>query len=201
MIIGQTLVGSHMWGMNTAKSDLDIFQVYVVPSNELLLGIADTKPKSLHFENADITSFEVGHVIKQLLKGNLNFIIGVASPRITHNTREFMLLRAITIGSISKNCYHSIHGMACSNYKKYEKEGKLTERKCNQILRIIEFGNNILKGGGLDFSPFSGGTAELIEQKIVELADAYQNSKLREKPDKDPFERWLLNVRKKNLDW
>lgn len=196
-----TKIGSHIWQMNTEYSDTDLFRVYVASTEEILKGTANTKSKFTQRDNTDIALHEIGKVVEQLLKGNLNFLVGVMSP-LTVSVAEpplhgfYLKLRYIVKENISKNCYHSIHEFAVHNYKKYIESGKDdSERRCNKILRVLEFGKTLLDTGKFEFKPFKEGVPDDIEAWIEMLDTAYKYSLLPEKPDETFYRDWLYNIR------
>lgn len=199
-ILFVTKIGSHVWGMNTKKSDTDLFQVYVVPTKDILRGKANTKSKFIHGYNTDLAVHEVGTVVEQLLKGNLNFIIGVMSPLIVKTSKEHQELREIVSRNLAKNCYHSIRGMAMHNYKKYVESGKdRSEERCNKILRVLKFGVELLETGKIKFKSITSGTPNAILGWLNALDGAYNSSSLPEKPNEEEYREWLLKVRLKYL--
>ena len=193
-----TVFGSDIWGMRHSKSDMDLFRVYVVSTEDILKGVANTRSKFIQKDNIDIALHEIGKVIDQLLKDNMNFIIGVMSPIIVevYNPVLFYELRSIVRRNISKNCYHSIHGMAVHNYRKYVESGlDKSETRCNKILRVLRFGQRLLRENQIVFEPVAGGTPEIVEEELKILEIAYKNSKLPEKPNEEEFREWLYNLR------
>lgn len=196
-----TTVGSDIWSMRHAKSDTDLFRVYIASTEEIVKGIANTRSKFTQKDNVDIALHEIGKVVEQLLKGNLNFLVGVMSP-LTVSVAEppltafYLELQDIVRNNISKNCYHSIHGLAIHNYKKYIERGKDdSERRCNKILRVLEFGKTLLDTGKFEFKSFSGGVPDDIEVWVGWLNEAYRYSLLPEKPDEEVYRNWLYEVR------
>jgi predicted nucleotidyltransferase len=224
-----TSVGSHLWGMNTQESDLDVFKVFVVPTRDFLAGTANVKSR---FERipplteiiegyqlrsdlpCDIASHEVGTVINQLLKGNINFICGVMSPIVLFQhsfnwdpkklyakspfslQAEIEKLRSIVVETISKNCYNSIKGMADANYRKYIISGvDQSEHRCNTIARAVKFGIELLSSGNFVFSAVENTLPTDIPILISALDIAYKKSKLPEQPDEKKYRDWLYEVR------
>lgn len=199
LILFETVVGSHVWGMETGLSDTDTFRAYIVPSITILNGTAETKSKFIQIGDKDIAQHEIGKVINQILKGNINFLIGVMSPLCVLSGKEHKALKEIVVAHLAKNCFHSIHGMAAHNYKKYIDTGKDTsERRCNTILRGMRFGERILEGKGIVFERVKGGTPMEIKQEFEILNESFSSSKLPEIPEEKPFRDWLLSVRLSN---
>ncbi len=194
-IIAETNVGSHVWKMNHKGSDIDLFQIYVEPTKDVLNGTAKKKSYFNQKNGIDIALHEAEPTINQLMKGNINFIVGVCSPLINKTSREFEILRNITLHNLSKNCFHSIHGMAVNNYEKFGRAEKLTEKKWNQLVRVLDFGIRVLNGEGVRFDPVTGGCKEVYVQKLDQLAEAFNTSKLPERPNIEVFRTWLYDVR------
>lgn len=149
-ILWQTNVGSTMWGMNKPDSDTDIFEAYIVDTKELLRGRAKTESYQKHYPdtNTDVTGHEVGTIIQQLLKGNMNYLWGVTSP-ITILQKDTTLDRLFDIvkRTVAKNCVNSIRGMVIGNYNKYilygsnnTCTGEEMVKKCNMMCRSLDFG-------------------------------------------------------------
>ena len=198
-ILFATQIGSHMWNMQTEKSDTDIFVAYVAPTDEILKGTADYKSKFTQTLNMDISQHEIGKIIEQLLKGNINFILGVMSFLSIKTNENHLQLRKIVRETIAKNCYYSIHGMAQSNYKKYiETKLNSSTKKCNQIIRVLKFGQRILNDGKISFDSVVDGTPEMILQEKDKLTFAFNNSSLPNTPDEKLYRDWLYNVRLQN---
>ena len=132
-------------------------------------------------------------------------------------------LRRIFIKNPSKNIYKSINGMSGHNINKYfvreHKSGKInpqfipdTEenepiriKKLGQIQRIIEFGFQVLVDGIYDISPVnisngSDGELSVVRQWREDLLHAYKASDLPEKPDNEPYEEFLIDLRMSMLE-
>lgn len=195
-IIAETNVGSHVWQMNHKDSDIDTFRIYVEEIQNILNGTATQKS---YFINGvdDIAIHEIEVVVNQILKGNINFIVGVCSPIVDKTTKEFEILKNLTTNHLAKNCYHSIHGMAIHNFKKYEIE--MTEKRLNQIIRALFFGINILRHNKIVFQPVIDGTIKKYHETMDILKECYEKSTLPEKPEEKPFRDFLLQLRLKQL--
>lgn len=196
-VLFSTIIGSHVWDMNTKMSDTDIFEAYVAPTKDILKGIANTKSNSIQQGGNDIVQHEIGKILDQLLKGNVNFIIGVMSPlSITGRKIYRQELMDIVATHMAKNCYYSIHDMAQHNHKKYiESEKDTSERRCNKILRVLKFGQRMLMGEGFLFEKVEAGTPEQTTMQIKRLDAALDILTLPEKPYEEPFRDWLYQVR------
>jgi len=192
----KTVVGSHMWGMNHKDSDIDYFICYSVPTRDILSGVANIKSSHTKHGIADYAKHEVGIVVNQLLKGNVNFLWGVMSPVVEKSSKWHRELKRIVKKNVSKNCYNSIYGLAVHNYKKYIESGRdVSEKRCNIIARTIEFGINLLSSRKIVFRPVHSATPEMIENMLDCLYGALLDSSLPDKPNEKPFREWLLNYR------
>lgn len=77
----QTVIGSHAWNMNVAQSDTDYFVCYQISTKELLKGqTLLLRSKMSINEDVDIQESEVGLVVHQLIKNNLNYIVDTCRP-------------------------------------------------------------------------------------------------------------------------
>ena len=88
-IIAKTTVGSHVWNMNHKGSDIDLFQIYVEPTRDILDGTAKKRSYFKQIGEKDDAIHEVEKVVTLLLAGNINFIIGVLSPLVQTTLDEF----------------------------------------------------------------------------------------------------------------
>lgn len=201
----QTNVGSHMWNMNHKDSDIDIFEVYIEPVYNVLIG----KKSQSHRRTSgkeDIATHEIGKVVDMVLKNNINFIWGVTSPieiDINPQYKEaFDELSYLTIRNLSKQIYHSAHGLATHNYKKYVVTEKDTsEKRCNIIIRSLEFAISVLRTGEIRYRPVNGGNADMILEKIKQLDSVYKVSSLPEKPQHEmELCNWLYDLRLKEIE-
>lgn len=124
-ILFRTIVGSHMWGQHHSESDIDKFEIYIFDSRSFLLGNrhdgghhSEVEKKGIKIEK---DTYEIGHVVRQLLKGNINFLWGVMSPKFdlvtTNSTWGVWDLRRMTRENLSKATTHSIRGFAIHNLK------------------------------------------------------------------------------------
>lgn len=191
-----TMVGSHMWGMQHKGSDIDQFVCYLTPTEKILDGTAELKSFVEKENGNDVAYHEASKVVEQLLTGNVNFLWGVMSPIavVTGNWHEW--LKGIVRENVAKNCYHSIHGLATHNYKKYIESGKdASEKRCNTIGRTINLGLVILTMGEFKFVAVTRTTPDDIVKGIEALDEAYKASKLPEEPNPIPFREWLFRLR------
>jgi len=200
-IVGRTIIGSHLWGMEEKGSDIDYYVLYREPTYKILNGTSSSRNKQKFGVNesgiaTDSQFYEIGHAVNLLIKGNINHIIGVCSTLQTSSTDEFKELAYITRTNLSKNIYHSINGLAKGNYEKFIKYGKEnTLKKRNTITRTLQLGITLLERNTILFNATKDSTEDDILKLISKLDIVYEESKLPEKPDGKPFRDWLLKAR------
>ena len=218
-----------MWNQQHESSDTDYFKVYIFDSRSFLLG--NRHDGGHHSEdkekNKEVVSYEIGHVIRELQKGNVNFLWGVLSSKLVFAKNEYWELRNIILNNLSKNYVHSIRGFAMHNlwhwyglkldkkinidnetvyYIKKTKEARLASGKkkywkiLNTCARTIDFGIKLLRNSEINFtdSRSATNTQEIISM-LGELEQAYKESELPKKPNPEQFETFLLNLRLDNL--
>jgi predicted nucleotidyltransferase len=172
-----TEVGSTMWHMERPDSDTDLFKAYIAPTYDILSGIGHQNSHFGSDEKTDIASHEIGVVVSQLIKGNVNFIWGVHSPIVVNDMYNALAqLREISAAP-SSNCYPSIRGLARHNYTKYIIDRKepveIWQKRINIICRTLLFGINALERHEYQYVQVYDGTPELV----VELMDMLERKK------------------------
>ena len=214
-VIFETVIGSHLWKMNDKDSDIDMFQVYVAPTEDILKGVGNLKSKHSFEETEsnslynhpynstiDIMSHEIGKVIDQLIKGNINFLIGVLSPMVVKPSPWLEKLRKLIVDNKNKLCYHSIKGLATHNYEKYIKSGIDTSvDRCMKIGRYLNFGCTLFTTGEYVFEPplFCAHPFE-IEYWIAKLDRTNISSALPIGVSEEDFRNLLLEIRLEYLE-
>lgn len=198
----KTCTGSHVWQMNRIDSDKDIFKCYMAPSSDFLIGRSH---RSSHFSqvgNIDTTSTEIGVVVEQLLKNNVNYFVNVMSPIVLYDGKELQELKILTQKNLSRQCFDSIYGLSYGNYKKYILTDKQnTEKKRKIIARTLSFGINLLLHHEFVFEPtLEDITTEDLESMMDYLKHLHDKSALPKTPlYKDEMYKWLLNLRIQKL--
>ena len=200
-ILFETVVGSHVWQMNTLESDTDLFRCYIADTRDILLG---NKPKNYFNRDdkgIDVQVGEIGSVINGLIKNNLNYLIAVHSPIVKSDSGVLASLKNLSTMNLSKQAYNSVHGLATQNYKKYVESGvDPSAKRLNIIARTLQFGITLLREGIIEFKPSSGNTQETIKSLMDELERAKDESKLPNKPEHTKeLEDFLVQLRIKNL--
>lgn len=200
-ILFKTIVGSHIWNMDTPESDVDEFHAYIVPTTDILGGLCRDNSHFSTKEN-DIASHEMGVIINQLIKNNINFVTGVSSNFVLYD-KDFYRQDLFNIlqENISKQAYDSIRGLVVANYNKYIlKRSELNnEKRINQMLRNLNYGINLLDTGKIKFTKYTGLVDE-IEPMLKEMEIARENSSLPEFSNQKPFREYLKNLRLRELN-
>lgn len=201
--------GSHMWGMNTAESDIDLVIIYIAPTRSLLRGerILPTVRQRITAHQGEIydtLGWEIGHLINQLIKGNVNAIWYATSPLVIRPSAIQVELSTIVRANLSRATYRSIRGMAESQIKSEGKpanDPKIEGKGYRTALRTIEFGIKLLSEGRICFSPANGEPgAERIWEGMRRLEEAYESSPLPDKPDEDVFRDFLMRRRLEEMN-
>jgi len=157
-VLFKTVTGAHIWSMEHKGSDTDVFECYQTPTLDLLRGTGGIRSFfEPHKEsNRDIARHEIQTVVNQLLKGNLNFVIGVMSPIVEQTSPVHKELVDLFTKHPPRNLYHSCRGMAVHNVKLYQDELDFRPKKVNMILRLLRMGISYLNTGNLFFEPYKG---------------------------------------------
>jgi predicted nucleotidyltransferase len=193
-------VGSHMWGMQSEESDLDLVMIYIAPTRAILRSerISPTVRQKITARGGEIydtLGWEIGHLINQLIKGNVNAIWYVTSPLIIKPSIIQEELSALVRANLCRQTYHSIKGMAESQIKSEEKPG-IAGKGYKTALRTINFGLRLLLEGRICFAPVlhTPGVEEVME-KMDQLQEAYEATRLPDLPDENAFREFLLQLR------
>ncbi|HEX7445348.1 MAG TPA: nucleotidyltransferase domain-containing protein [Methanothrix sp.] len=194
-------VGSHMWGMQNEESDIDLVMIYIAPTKRILRG--ERIPPTIRQEIADRggevydkLGWEIGHLINQLIKGNVNAIWFVTSPLVIKPSPIQKELSALVQANLCRETYRSIKGMAESQIKSEEGAAKKKGKGYRTALRTIDFGIGLLKEGRICFAPVLH-TPEFVEvmEEMLRLDEAYESSRLPDLPDEEAFREFLLRLR------
>ena len=193
-------VGSHMWGMQIQESDIDLVMIYIAPTRALLRGerISPTVRQQITARGGEIydtLGWEIGHLINQLIKGNVNAIWYVTSPLVIKPSIIQEELSALVEANLCRDTYYSVKGMAQSQIKSEEK-AKMGGKGYRTAQRTINFGIKLLLEGKICFAPALGTPgAEKIMEKLQQLDEAYEASPLPDRPDENAFREFLLRLR------
>lgn len=200
-LLWQANIGSHMWKMERPDSDVDLADVVIAHSDEVLLGTVKGT-KFIQNETEDHTTLEIGKLIDGLITGNVNYFWVVSSPIITHTCQSWQQqLYQILSANIAKNCYKSIHGLATHNiYHFLQHPDKLSHdlyrKKLNIIGRTVMFGINILLYHKIMYQKTELTSKAELDQLVMQLEEAATKTTLPDKPDPQVFYAYLLKIRK-----
>jgi len=201
-------VGSHMWGMNSQESDIDLVIIYIAPTRSLLRGekIMPTVRQQITARGGEIydtLGWEISHLINQLIKGNVNAIWYATSPLLIKPSILQEELSALVWANLCRETYHSIKGMAESQIKSEEKPAgkpRIAGKGYRTALRTVNFGIKLLLGGKICFTPvLHTPRAEEVMEKMLQLDEAYASSLLPDRPDEDAFRELLMRLRMEDL--
>jgi hypothetical protein len=196
-----TCVGSHMWRMNTAESDVDLAVIYIAPTKAILRGehIPATTGQQMNCRHGivyDTLGWEVGHLVSQLLKGNINAIWYTTSPIVVQPSSYQKELHSLVKSNLCKNTYCSVAGMAESQIKEEQKPKGTGGKGYRTALRTLNFGIELLTRGRLCYEPvYYTPEIEVVMDKKQQLLEAYEASSLPEMPDEEAFREFLFKLR------
>jgi len=196
-----TCVGSHMWHMNDRESDVDLAVIYIAPTKSILRGermpvTAGQKMESRNDVVYDTLGWEIGHLVGQLLKGNVNAVWYVTSPIVIQPSPYQEELRSLVTSNLCKNTYRSLAGMAESQIAEGQRLSGSDGKGYRTALRTLNFGIELLSRGRLCYEPVRyTPDLDVIADKKRQLMEAYESSTLPELPDEETFREFLFRVR------
>ena len=202
----KTQVGSHLWKMNHEGSDNDYFAVHIASSKDILNGsITKLSSKVMKIKGDDFISHEVGKVVDELIKGNINFLTGIMSDIVVHNKHGYLyeLQNRVKEYGQTKACIHSIKGIAIHNYTKFilgNKNNPDISKKCGIINRSLLFGINLLNGEGFKFISIVNTAPDDVCYMFKVFEKAIETSNFFENTPPKPFRDWLYNLRLDELN-
>jgi hypothetical protein len=156
-----------------------------------------------------VSSYEIQHVIQELIRGNANFIWGVLSPVVLTETNRLVVswLRHTVNQTAAKNIAPSIRGIATAclvdiwRGKKCASDPLQIAKKYKQAIRTLRFGTQWLRGRGAVFCSVSDEEANPAYYAVAlnNFDRALEVSKLPERVDPVPFRNLLLFLRLRDL--
>lgn len=210
-VVLETVVGSHAWGMDHEGSDLDLFRVKVTHAGDILRGEhggVSSSQSSGPERDVDVVTHSAGKVVEQLLKGNVNYVLGVLSPLPQEALEHGRVLRDLVRGNLSVSTYWSVQGLCHSNYDKYYAKDKDRSRhRAAKVKRIHDFGVRLLRDEEVVFEdprPCTWDDFDAYNEDgrwvFPELEGAYEDTSLPESPPEEPFRNWLMDARIEHWD-
>ncbi len=196
-----TCVGSHMWRMNNEESDVDLAVIYIAPTDAILRGerIPVTTGQQMNARQGiiyDTLGWEIGHLINQLLKGNVNAIWYTTSPIVIQPSSYQEELRSLVESNLCRNTYRSLAGMAESQIEVGKKMSGVKGKGLRTALRTMNFGIELLTRGRLYYEPVCyTPDLDVVLDKKQQLLLAYESSNLPDLPDEEVFRDFLFRLR------
>jgi predicted nucleotidyltransferase len=198
-----------MWGMDNLDSDVDVSCVFKIPVKNILSGKSgDMAMKDFHMKynsgrDLDLKCQEIGHLINQLIKGNVNAVWTVMSPKIVwcDDYIAYNDLRNLVEENISKLMYKSIFGLSTSQMADGDAHIEKREKCYKSAMRTINFGICVFNDHEIKFEPVFGNVERHeLTDAFYDLEEAMEKSSLIECPDEEKFREYLFNLRLDELN-
>jgi predicted nucleotidyltransferase len=216
-IIYKCIVGSRAYGLDVAHSDLDLRGIYLPPArlHWSLYGI----PEQIEVKETDECYWELQKFLILALKANPNVLEVLYTPLVEQKNEIADALLQNRHRLLSKLVYQTYNGYVLSQFRKLEQDlrttGALKWKHVMHLVRLLSSGITILKDGvvpvkvGDDRDFFM----EIREGKVAwervnewrlqlhkEFDDAFETTKLPERPDYDWANSFLTVARKQMVD-
>ena len=221
-----TEIGSHLYNMDRPDSDHDYYKCYQAPSVSFLMGNTHMKGHQSVTDTIDISSFEIGHVLSQIKRGNINHVVGVVSNVVQETTPEHQELIDLVKNGIGKNIFSSVIGLSIHNFCDYiggkeelfdvglvdhkskkrriglKKELSIKDykKKMGQIGRTLEFTIGVLLYKRFEFSKCEITDKSQLIDLMLQCQIAYKQSQLPRAIGGEVLDNWLLDLRLKQLN-
>ena len=225
-MILKVLTGSRAYGLETPESDFDFHGVYVTPTSQLLA--IGPKPKESIWKEGDedFQSWEIGRFLDLAVHCNPTVLETFVAP-VEHATPCGFELRVLFESVLTrKRVYDAFLGYSHNQQKKmFNKPDNPAEDQPSprawkfavQYLRILLQGERLLRTGEfvLDMTAYTDDARSLLMDIkrgefsmgfVIDLADefkkrlelAFADSSVREAPDLDAVNEFLIGVRKES---
>lgn len=222
-VILQVLTGSRAYGLDTPESDYDYHGVYVTPTSELV-AIGRDKKSRIWDENPkqDTVQWELGHFLFESTKCNPTMLETFVGPVEFVTDYGDRLRRLFPLVLARKRLYEACLGYAHNQQKKmFDKPDSPTETQPSerawkfavQYLRVLIQGEHLLRSGQFELNMHTLQARDYLmevrrgEHSMGEVIDratihkmrlelAFVESKVREEPDFDAVNKFLIEVRK-----
>ncbi len=210
------VMGSRAFGLNTPDSDTDLRGFYLPPAR-LQWGLQEV-PEQL--EGDEQTYWEARKFLLLALKANPNVLECLYSPlplTVTPLAQELLDIRG---AFLSRLVYQTYNGYVMGQFKKLDSDlrnyGEVRPKHVMHLLRLLLSGIHALNHGEVlvdvgELRPtlLAVKTGEMNWQETnawrlalhKEFDQAYEQTKLPERPDYAKVEQWLVRARKAALDW
>jgi predicted nucleotidyltransferase len=116
-IIGETIVGSQLYGLATPESDTDTKGIFKLPIDELL---KFSHPQQIDDERNDTVFYELKRFLDLAMAGNPNILEVLYAPddKILIDSIDYQFLRENRSTFLTKNIRNSLGGYAVQQIKK-----------------------------------------------------------------------------------
>ncbi|UFS98045.1 DNA polymerase beta superfamily protein [Nocardia huaxiensis] len=219
------VVGSHAYGLNTARSDVDYLGVYVEPTRTFLGLHPPTRDRGTRQgrDGADATYHEVGKAMGLILSCNptVNEILWLENYTVASDFgRELVGLREHFLSA--PKVRHSYFGYAMAQFRKMlnrrETQGLQDPRlakHARHTMRLLWQGYELYTTGVLpvrlpDPEPYFAFGRQMMEESgeaaakalIAEYEEKFDSARtpLPRRPNEEPLEEFLQRVRRARLD-
>lgn len=212
-VIYRCVVGSRAYGLEDENSDIDYRGIYLPPAD--LHWSLHGVPEQLDREATQESYWELEKFIRLSLKANPNVLESLFSPIVLHATPLAQELIAIRKSFLSQLVYQTFHGYVISQFNKLQtvqrNHGKMQWKHVMHLIRLLLSGISILREGDLVVQ-VSEHREQLMKIKRGELAwkecnewrvrlhkeldDAFQTTKLPERPNIEAANAFLIKARR-----
>ena len=197
--IAETIVGSQLFGYQRPDSDTDFFEIYFADTYDILTGKL-FRAKHTKKDGNDYATYEIGQVIHEVMKGNINFICGVLGSWGHYllyeatDTTCFNELKDILFANPAKNIYHSIAGISRDAIRKNDAKNLL------RSYALLQFGMEYLFDiVRFDYDGPVQPTVEDVTAMLGRFVKAYNECDKPEDPPSEPYLDYLVKWRR-NFD-
>lgn len=206
-----SVVGSHLHGLNTESSDLDVVDIQVEPTISTFgihhLAKRKTSQRFDESTNTDISLVEVIHFCYEASKGNHKFLESLWSNQILKSTPEGEWLISIREAFLSKRLEHSFAGIVTSMLDRYE---KTRQEKClinaiyyNDLFQRVWTTGDFLLDVSNDMN-FRAKVERYKKNEYLEINQIHEFAQgsvscLPEQPNKTVIQNTVDKIRMKNL--
>ena len=216
-VIYRCVIGSRAYGLDDENSDVDRRGIYLPPA-ELhwsLYGV----PEQLENDETEEAYWEIQKFVTLALKANPNVLECLYSPIVETATPLALELLDIKDIFLSRLVFQTYSGYVASQFKKMQtdirNQGRVKWKHVMHLIRLLLSGIHVLREGALtvrvdqhrdrllaiksgetDFDDVETWRLELQQ----ELSDAFQETRLPERPDYERANAFLVKARRLALE-
>lgn len=144
-----TVSGAHLYGFESADSDIDLRGAHVTPVREIVRLSPPSETYEVMDKNARVEMDVVTHDVKKfftlLLKNNGYVLEQVCSPLVVRTTPEFEELRALAPRTVTKHHRHHFMGFGQNQWAAVLKDGKPTVKGLLYTYRVLLAGIHLMQ--------------------------------------------------------